>query len=201
MREEQDYIRDIKEMRTIMERSSKFMSLSGLASILAGIYALLGGYLAWGVFDFQTTTLQSEPPGLNNVIFVAIAVLVMAVATAFLLSGKKASKRGERLWNATSRRLLFTTAVPLVTGGLLMLIFVYRSLAGLMIPCSLIFYGLALYNAGRLTYQEVKSLGIIQIVLGLFSVLLVNYALLFWVLGFGVAHIIYGIYLHNKYER
>ncbi|RYY28944.1 MAG: hypothetical protein EOO04_07795 [Chitinophagaceae bacterium] len=201
MKEEQDYIRDIREMRTIMERSSKFTSLSGLASIIAGIYALVGAYISWAVFDYRIDGLQSDPGRITGVIVVALVVLIFSVGTAFLLSQKKAQKKGERVWNATSRRLLNTTAVPLVTGGMLILILLSNSLTGLILPATLIFYGLALYNASRLTYEEVRSLGIIQIILGLLSAWIISYGLLFWVLGFGVAHIVYGIYLHYKYER
>ena len=201
MKEEQDYIQDIKEMRTIMERSSKFMSLSGLASIIAGLYALAGAFIAWRLFDFGTPDFYNAPGNLIRVILLALVVLALSVGTAFLLSRKKAKKRGERVWNATSRRLLYTTAVPLITGGLLILIFLSQSLTGLLIPCSLIFYGLALYNASKLTYEEVRSLGIIQIILGLLSAWIAGYALIFWALGFGVVHIVYGIYLHNRYER
>ena len=53
MKEEQNYIQDIAEMRSMMERSSKFLSLSGLAGIMAGIYALSGAYIAYKVFYFN----------------------------------------------------------------------------------------------------------------------------------------------------
>jgi hypothetical protein len=76
-----------------------------------------------------------------------------------------------------------------------------RGLVGLVAPMSLIFYGLALYNASQFTYEEVRSLGLIQIVLGLLGAYFVSYGLLFWAIGLGVAHIVYGIYMHYRYER
>ena len=37
-----DYLKDILEIKSIMNKSSRFISLSGLSGILAGIYALFG---------------------------------------------------------------------------------------------------------------------------------------------------------------
>jgi uncharacterized membrane protein len=138
---------------------------------------------------------------LLKVIFLAIIILILAIGTAIFLSYKKANKRGEKLWNATAKRLLMNMAVPLVAGGLLILVLISKGLIGLIAPFTLIFYGLALYNASKFTYQEVKSLGLVQIGFGLISAYFVGYGLLFWALGFGLVHIIYGIYMHYRYER
>lgn len=208
MKEEQDYIRDITEMRSMMERSSKFLLLSGWAGIMAGVYALAGAYIAYRIFDFNpaevadsTTQQGSLSPDLQKVIVLAVIIFVLAACTAFFFSYQKAARRNERIWNATSRRLLANMAVPLITGGLLVLILISKGLIGFVAPLTLIFYGLALYSAGKFTYEEVKNLGLVQIVLGLFSAWFVGYGLLCWALGFGVVHILYGIYMHYRYER
>jgi flagellar basal body-associated protein FliL len=206
--EERDYIRDLAEIRSMMERSSKFLSLSGWAGIMAGIYALAGAYVAYTVFNFNPDKIvypAIESGGLStsllNVLFLALVILVLAIGTAIFLSYKKAQKRGENIWHATSRRLLSNMAVPLATGGILILVLLSKGLVGLVIPCTLLFYGLALYNAGKFTYSEVRFLGLIQIGLGLISSYFIEYSLLFWAMGFGVVHIVYGIYIHFRYER
>lgn len=208
MKEEQDYIRDIAEIRSMMERSSKFLSLSGWAGIMAGIYALSGAFIAWKFFHFNPQEIVYsgiKPEDLSysllNVIFLALLILILAIGTAIFLSHKKADKRGEKLWNTTSEKLLINMAVPLTAGGLLLLILISQGLIGLIAPFTLLFYGLALYNAGRFTYEVVKILGLIQIGLGLLGAYFVGYGLVFWALGFGVAHIIYGIYIHYRYEK
>lgn len=208
MKEEQDYIQDIAEMRSMMERSSRFMSLSGLAGVMAGIYALAGAFIAYKVFHFNPDQLAYDPvtPGglpadLLKVVAVALIVLVLSIGTAIFLSSKKADKRREKFWNSTTKRLVFHMAVPLVAGGLLVLVLIAKGLIGLIAPCTLLFYGLALYNASKFTYEEVKSLGLINIVLGLTGCYFVAYGLLCWAAGFGVVHIIYGIYMHYRYER
>ena len=144
---------------------------------------------------------ESLSSGLLKVIFLAIIILILAIGTAILLSYKKANKRREKFWNPTAKRLLINMAVPLLTGGLLILILIAKGLIGLIAPFTLLFYGLALYNAGKFTYEEVRTLGLIQIGLGLISAYFVGYGLLLWALGFGVLHIIYGILMYYRYDR
>lgn len=208
MKEEQNYIRDIAEIRSMMERSSKFLSLSGWAGIMAGIYALIGAYVAYEIFHFNTDQIlySTTNPGnlssdLIKVFFLAIIILLLAMGTAIFLSYKKADKRGEKLWNVTARQLLINLAVPLFTGGILILILISNGLIGFIAPFTLLFYGLALFNASKFTLEEVRILGLVEIGLGMIGAYFVEYALLLWAIGFGVVHIIYGVYMHYRYER
>jgi hypothetical protein len=201
---EQDYIRDIAEIRSMMERSSKFLSFSGWAGILAGIYALSGTYIAYAFFQFNPHKIIYNPlelPGLIKVVSLALAILILTIGTAVYLSRRKAEKSSESLWNPTAKRLVISMAVPLVTGGLLILILIAQGLIGLIAPFTLIFYGLALYNASRYTFKYLKTLGLIEIGLGILGSYYIEYGLALWAIGFGLMHIIYGIYLHYKYER
>jgi hypothetical protein len=208
MKKEQDYIQDITEIRTMMERSSKFLSLSGWAGIMAGIYALTGAYIAFTIFNFNPDEIVykniisgTESDSLPEVIILGLFILILALVTAIIFSWKKAHNRGEKIWNATSRRLLASMTVPLVTGGTLIIVLITKAIIGLVIPLMLLFYGLALYNASKFTIDEVKFLGITQIGLGLLSSYFIEYSLLFWSIGFGVVHIGYGIYMYFRYER
>ncbi len=208
MKKEQDYIQDLAEIRSMMERSTKFLSLSGLAGVMAGVYALAGAGIAYYFFHFNpdhvvNNRIQSIlfPSDLPKVVFLAIIVLILAVGTAVFLSFKKANKKEEKVWNSTSRRLLINMAVPLVTGGILILILLSKQVIGLIAPLTLVFYGIALYNASKFTYDDVKFLGLIQIGLGLVSTYYIEYSLLIWAIGFGFVHIIYGIYLYFRYEQ
>lgn len=204
MKKEQDYIQDIAEIRSMMERSSKFLSLSGWSGVLAGIYALVGAYVIYAVFDFNPEDIVYEGIKVENVfgiIMTGIVVLILAVGTAILYSYKKAKTRNEKLWNNTSRHLVNHTAVPLFAGGLLVLALILKGYLGLIAPLTLIFYGIALYNAGKFTFTEIRLLGLTQIFLGLFSAYLIHYGLLFWAIGFGLMHIFYGIFIYSKYER
>lgn len=206
MKKERDYARDIVEIRSMMERSSKFLSLAGWAGIMAGIYALLGVYLAYDFLGFtpeKITTPGSENlfSNVSEITFLGLIILILSLGTAVVLSARKARKKREKIWNPTARRLVINMAIPLFSGGILIVIMILHDLLSLIAPLSLLFYGLALFNAGRYTYDEVRVMGLVQIVLGLLSSWFVEWGLFLWAIGFGLVHIIYGIYLHYKYER
>lgn len=202
MSNKQDYINDLAQIRSLMERSSRFLSLSGWSGIMAGVYALTGVYLAHTLFQFQPVALVADPPAnFQQILTIAITVLVLTLVTAIVLSYRKAAGRGESFWNIALRRLLENVAVPLVAGGLSALACISNGLIGMLAPLTLIFYGLALHSAGNFTYRELRFLGIIQVALGLLSMWYVAYSLLFWAIGFGILHMVYGVYIYWKYER
>jgi len=203
MKEKQDYIKDIEEIRSMMERSSRFLSLSGLSGVMAGIYALAGSYIAYSVFNFNPdeVVFYSAQSDLIKVFFLAIVILILALSTAVFLSYKSALNKGEKVWNVTSKQLVTSMLVPLLAGGILIIVLISKSLIGLVAPMTLVFYGLAVYSASRYTIDELKFLGLVQIVLGLFSSYFVEYGLLVWGFGFGIVHIVYGMYMYFRYEK
>ena len=201
MKKEQDYIKDIADIRTMMERSSKFLSLSGWAGIMAGMYALAGTFIAYNVYGFYPVDIFYVTSNLQQIIIVALIVLALALSTAIVLSRIKARGLEEKIWTATSRRLVTHMAFPLVSGGVLILIIITKGLIGLIAPLSLLFYGLALVNASKYTIDDVKILGFVQIGLGLLSTYYIDYSILLWAIGFGIAHIIYGFYMYIRYEK
>ena len=208
METDQKYIKDLTEIRSMMERSTKFLSLSGLSGIMAGIYALLGAYIAYRFFYvkeeadiYSTIENGGVTVEVTELIILAVVILVLAVGTAIFLSWKKSRKDGAKLWNSSARRLLINMAIPLVTGGIFILILLSKGLFAFLAPATLLFYGLALVNASKFTFEEIKSLGIVQIILGLAAFYFIGYGLLFWAIGFGLMHIVYGIVMHLKYEK
>lgn len=204
MSNEENYMRDLVEIRSMMERSSRFLTLSGWAGISAGLYALAASYVAVAVFDFSPgvapVTLE-ERARWFPVLGLAAGTLLLALATAVWFSYRKAQVKGEKVWTATLRRMLEQIAIPLISGGMVLLVFWSRGLIGWIAPLSLVFYGLALYSAGKFTYSEVKWMGLAQLLLGLLACLFVEYGLWFWAAGFGVVHIVYGVYMYTKYDQ
>ena len=197
---------DLASIRSLMERSSKFISLSGLSGILAGVYALIGAVAAYIIMDhpslnYDDVTILQFIHAAPYLIWIAIAVLVASVLTSVLLSYQKAKRNGQPIWGNTSKALLFHMAVPLLTGGMLILIFLYRGYFGIVAPASLIFYGLALIGASNFTFTDIKYLGLCQIILGLIAAFMPGYGLVFWAIGFGVLHIVYGSVMYLKYDR
>jgi hypothetical protein len=207
MKQVHEYEKDIASIRTMMERSSKFISLSGLSGVLAGIYALLGAIAAYTMayypvspFNYRIESVR-EPFMLFELIVIASIVLIASIVTGLWLSHRKATKQGIRLWTAASRTLVLNLSIPLVSGGLFVLIMLYTGHLGLAAPSCLIFYGIALIQGSTNTFDEIRYLGFCEIGLGLVSALYPGYGLLFWGFGFGVLHIIYGSIMYNKYDR
>jgi len=92
-------------------------------------------------------------------------------------------------------------AIPLFTGGLFILILIVQQQYGIIASSCLIFYGLSLISASQFTFSDVKWLGFCEIVIGLLAALFPGYGIVFWVIGFGLLHILYGSIMHFKYNQ
>ena len=200
-------LNDLAEIRSIMERSTKFLSLNTASAILAGIYALAGAFLAWRII-YNSPTILYDPlseelitPETLPLIITAAVVLILAVGTAFVMSYYKAKKAGQNLMNRAAIRLLVNFSIPLAAGGVFVILLYIRGFYSLLAATTLIFYGLALLNAGNFTFSDIRKLGMLEIALGLLAAAIPGQGLLFWALGFGVLHIIYGAMMYWKYEK
>jgi hypothetical protein len=207
MKQTKGYLEDISQIRSIMERSSSFISLSGLSGVMAGIYALIGAYLGYRIVYIEGSVLGSrvfyvnEQETIIKLGIVAAAVLIFAVVTGIILTARKSGGFSISFQDEGFRNLLENIMIPLVAGGLFILILVARGYYGIVAPAFLIFYGLALVNGSKYTLRDIKYLGLVEITLGLVCALLPGYGLIFWALGFGVMHILYGMMMYYKYER
>src|SRR6188768_582662 len=110
MKEIQEYEKDLASIRVIMERSVKFISLSGLSGVVAGIYALAGATAAYFLvhypispFRFRIYSIQ-DPTILWKLIAIAALVLIASVTTGFWFTHKKAKRFGIAVWNTASRK-------------------------------------------------------------------------------------------------
>ncbi|GAB2595532.1 hypothetical protein [Spirosoma areae] len=212
MHESREHLQTLTEIRSLMERSSKFLSLSGLSGVSAGVVALAGATVVYmrlrtnwltalnydRLQRYDDVTHQSV---VGFLVTVAAVVLVLALVSGTYFTVRKARRQGQTVWNQPSKRLLWAMAVPLATGGVFCLALLYYNLIWLAFPATLIFYGLALLNGSKYTLRDVESLAYCEIGLGLLSLFLPGYNLLTWAIGFGVLHIVYGLAMYYKYER
>ncbi len=212
MEHQQDQLDAIKDIRSMMERSSRFLSLSGLAGIVVGLIAISGVIVAYNFLGMQFnepgyyTRIVNSDGSLNNTVYQfllteLILLLVVALVVAITLSMRKASAKSLPIWDATAKRLVINMAIPLVAGAIFCCILLFHGHVALILPTTILFYGLAIFNASKYTLHDIRSLGVIEILLGLIAAFYVDYALLFWALGFGVLHIAYGLYIYFKYEK
>lgn len=200
--EDKNYLNDLKEIKEMMSKSSQFISLSGLSGVLAGIYALVGAiYVNYLLKQHIGYYITLESKTFKLILLTALIVLVLSLFTAYTFTHKKAKKAGENMWNTSSKRLLTNFLIPLITGGVFSLLLLKNGVFGLIAPVTLIFYGLACVNASKYTLRDVRYLGITEIILGLLAVEYSGKGLLFWTLGFGICHIVYGGMMWFKYER
>lgn len=212
MNKRDEHLETLTEIRSLMERSSRFLSFSGLSGVGAGVCALIGALVAYVYLEVDffkepnyIFDADKKKWGLDAITFLTIDALVVFI-TALLIgtyfSRRKAKKLGYPFWDKTAERLAINIGIPLATGGLFCLILTFKyGLTGLVAPTTLIFYGLTLINASKYTFNDLRFLGLIEIALGLIGLLHIGYGLLLWAIGFGVLHIVYGIFMYLKYDR
>jgi hypothetical protein len=209
MNQQNQSLETLQDIKRIMERSSRFISLSGLSGIAAGICALIGAWFARKEFepyykdyearggfagsDFQTLKFR--------LLIIALAVLAAAWLSAFYFTWRKAKQNKIPIWDSTARRLTINLLIPLMAGGIFVLALYQQNDWAFITPACLVFYGLALVNASKYTLTDIRYLGYCEIVLGLINTQFAGYGLYFWAAGFGVLHIIYGFAMWWKYEK
>lgn len=214
MTDQQQSLEELQHIKRMMERSSRFISLSGLSGVMAGLCALVGAWFAYDVinpsglssFDARTYhrdySLDTVKDYMGHRLFtIAVATFISALVLAFIFTYLRSKKSGVPIWGTASRRLLVAVAIPMIAGGFYLLREIQVGNYGLIAPGSLIFYGLALVNAGKFTLGEIRFLGYSQIILGIINCWMLGYGLYFWAIGFGLMHIVYGIAMWYKYER
>lgn len=203
-----DHLKQLSEIRDIMEKSSRFISLSGLSGVFAGVFAMIGAM----AFYFYSKNLGIDVFNLNDVIrfpfeislikfaiIDGLIILILSIGTGIFFTTRKAKRKGLQIWHNTTWRLIINLAIPLATGGIICIAFVYYGFYCFIGPFTLIFYGLGLLNCSKYTLDEVRYLGISEIILGLISLFIIGCSMVYWIIGFGFLHIIYGWYMYKKH--
>jgi len=199
---------DLREIKSMMEKSTRFLSLSGLSSISAGIIALLGAVAGFLIMDDGSgefiDRVNLESPFNYDIRFWylladALLVLLLASAFGFYFSWRKAKRLNLAFWNHTARRTIYFFAVPMIVGGMFTIILLVRNDVTLVASSMLVFYGLSLFCASKYTFGEIRYMGLSEILLGILAGIFTSCSLIFWALGFGILHVIYGIILYKKY--
>lgn len=210
--EKQQHLETLAEIRSLMERSSRFISLSGLSGVAAGIWALLGAlavylYLEMPLFSvkpvYYAEAMQQERWGISFPLFLlldASVVLILALGSGVYFTTRRARRQGQKVWDPAVRKLLVNLAMPLLAGGVFCLALYTHGQFSLVAPTTLVFYGLALLNGGKYTLSDVRYLGMAEIALGLLGLFYPGYGLELWAVGFGILHILYGAAMYYKYD-
>ncbi len=204
MKTSQKELETLQDIRNMMERSSRFISLSGWSGISAGICALAGAYAAHQAILSKSDSIRTA--GFSDalsmhLLTIATITFVAAFISAFFFTYTRSKKQNIPVWNSTSKRLMWNVAVPMLSGGAIILKLIEMGITGLIAPSCLIIYGITLFSISKQTLNEIRYLGYSEILLGIISLFFPEYGLYFWTIGFGIFHIVYGIYMWLKYER
>lgn len=190
-------LESVNEIKELMEKSSKFLSFSGIIAIMAGIYSLAGAYLAVRITSQQPTSIRE----LEHLIIVASLVLVTSATTACILSYYKSKKMKQPFFSKLTYRAFWNFSLPMLTGGIFCISVLGHGYFALLSSIMLLFYGLTLVNVSKFTYSNIAWLGYAFICLGILDSFFEGHALLFWTIGFGGFHLLYGILFYLHYER
>jgi hypothetical protein len=187
------HLDDLKEIRSLMEKSTRFLSLSGWSGIMAGVYALIGANFLQG--DLL------EVPGLIEILIIGISVMAAALITGAILTYFKAKKHNQQFFNKAGLRMLVNIGFPMAVGAFFTAALALEGAAHLAAGTLLIFYGLGLINGSKYTVNDIRVFGVANVVLGIFALFFTHYGLYFWAAGFGLGHMVYGSYMWIRYER
>jgi hypothetical protein len=215
MSEPNQHLDSIQDIKQLMQRSSRFISLSGLSGVAAGFCALIAAWVAHGKiasyrshhffeisirgngFSFYDGYHQLE----QELVVIAAITFVLAFSLAFIFTYLRSKKTGVPIWGYVARKVMFHVTIPMVAGAFLIWRLLDMGVYGLIAPASLIFYGLGLINASKYTFPEIRYLGFGQLVLGIINLWMTGEGLTFWAIGFGILHILYGFIMWWKNER
>ncbi len=206
---------ELASIRNMMEKSSKFSNLSGLSVFFTGLLTLIAASIIYFDIGFSYSDVEISYSQLVNnegskenldqkiklLMVIASVILIISLVILYLTASSKTKKEGIKLFNPTFQRTIKSLIVPLLSGGAFSFFLIHHQMYGLVAPATLIFYGLGLIAASRNSYEELEILGYLELVLGILASYFMGAGLLFWVIGFGLGHILFGGYLHFKYDK
>ncbi len=206
MKNHEEQLAAIQEMRNMMDQATRFKSISGLSGMIAGILSLLSLYFVYlrtGISPFEAEALDRIWHSSNQIqiSYIFIGLLAVCMGIGFYMSRRNARQAGKNAWDGSAKRLAFSLLIPVFVGGIFSVLLIQLGLVALVAPVTLLFYGMGLLSASKFTLNAVYTVGLIFTGLGLLATGFLSYGLLIWALGFGLVHILYGFIIYVKYER
>jgi|YNPNPStandDraft_1061719.scaffolds.fasta_scaffold30181_2 hypothetical protein len=189
---------NLKVIQTLMERSAIYRRALAPIMLLVGIIGLSSGVVGF-LFDINTP---------QKIAILWLGFGFLACVLAFLLIRIQALKDKEPFFTPPAKRVI-NAIVPGIASGLILLISLLVSsyenkFVFFMFPLLMIFYGLALHSAGFFMRRGIKLFGWVFVIIGCILFMLTGLGMnfsgqktihLMVMGGFGVLHILYGIYL------
>jgi hypothetical protein len=206
MKNHEEQLAAIQEMRNMMDQATRFKSISGLSGMIAGLLSLLSLYMVYlqtGISPFEAEALERIWHGSNQIQIscIFIALLVACLGLGLYMARRNARQAGKNVWDGSAKRLSLSLLIPVLVGGIFSVLLIRLGLVALLAPVTLLFYGMGLLSASKYTLEAIRTVGLIITGLGLLATGFLSYGLLIWALGFGLVHILYGFIIYIRYER
>ena len=122
-------VQALEEIKQMMDRGSRFVSLSGWSGIAAGICALIAAWVADKKLDqYGINKIDYSKSGYTNngdflqfqrdLVILAVITFIAAFSLAFLFTWLRSRKTGVPVWGFTARKVIINVAVPMIVGAL-----------------------------------------------------------------------------------
>lgn len=179
---------DLRAIRTAMEGSSRFTSVSGVGEMAVGVTALLAAWLAAG---------RASSSAWLGVWF---AEAILAGGLSLVAAGWKARRTGGTLWSLPARRFALSLAPPLVAGAALTPVFYRAGLIDLLPGAWMLLYGTGVVTGGAFSVRTVPLTGVAFMLAGAVALALPGMGRDAWMaLGFGGIHLVFGALLAARH--
>ena len=182
---------NLRVIRALMERSTKFSTFSGLSGVCAGMASIIGCII---------TRLYIPDPGAFPVQFLALwsTVIVIAVGADYLLMKRRAAQVGKRVLSRLGKQMVIASVPGLGTGAIVTFYLLQHHLLGSVYPFWMLAYGLAVSATGLFSQREVSLLGVAFLIAGAACLFATGIGLPMMAVTFGGFHIVYGLAMSRK---
>jgi len=198
-----NYLEDISQIKNLMAESSKFLVFTtGLSGLFSGLFAIAGITYIYFLAEGKVNDIQELVTNYKSTIAIVLVVtLAFSTLITFLLTKRNAKSNGQNPWNPIAKKMVFNFYSVGILGGIYVLILFFQEKYEFIVELMLIFYGMALLNGSKYTFDQVKFLAYIQIALGLICSLYPTHDFWFWIVGFGFVNLIYGGIMYFGYGK
>ena len=199
---ENEAVEHLATIRRIMESATRMTTLPGKAAVCGGVLALIGcGVTFWKMrsLDFAEMAKLS-PQDCHALVAMWALIAVAGIGINILLALRLARKRGVNPWSRLAQLAGYAMAPALLAATALSVTLVQSGQWRLVAPTWMLLYGVALWMAGILSVRAPRTLGGVFFAAGLVTLFWAAPAALAMVaLTFGLAHVVFGIFLISRF--
>lgn len=182
---------NLRVIRALMERSTKYSTFSGVSGVVAGLASIVGCIV--------TRSLGPDPARFPAAFLVIwTAVIIVAVGADFVLMKRRAARVGKHVISRLGKQMVMASAPGLGAGAVLTLYMLQHNMLGDIYPFWMLAYGIAVAATGLFSQREVSILGAAFLITGAATLFAPGIGLEMMAATFGGFHIVYGLAMSRK---